>query len=182
MSTITNLMDRNTAFAEGFPYKDLPIQPKLRTVIISCADARSDPAHFFRLDPGEAVVIRNTGGRVTNEVAGEIATLAFMVARMEGGIPGPFKVVIVHHTKCGAQRFADPQFQSAIKQNLGIDVSELAISDDLNSLHEDISRLRRRTEIPDYIEVAAMLYDVDTGSVHEVVPSQRLRPDRGQST
>lgn len=85
MPSTTTLLNRNRQFAGNFASADLPILPKLRTVILTCADARVDPAHIFGLELGDAVVIRNNGGRVTPAVVEEIAALSFIVAQMEGG-------------------------------------------------------------------------------------------------
>ncbi len=76
MSNTTTLLERNRLFASDFAAADLPILPKLRTVVLTCGDARVDPAHILGLELGDAVVIRNNGGRVTPEVVQEIAALA----------------------------------------------------------------------------------------------------------
>ena len=84
MSSTTTLLERNRQFAGDFSAADLPILPKLRTVVLTCGDSRVDPAHILGLKLGDAAVIRNNGGRVTLEVVHEIAALAFMVAKMDG--------------------------------------------------------------------------------------------------
>lgn len=174
MSSTKTLTQRNHVFANQFAAADLPVLPKLRTVLLACGDARVDPAHVFGLELGDSVVIRNNGGRVTQDVLNEITTLAFMVAKMEGDKPGPFEVVLMQHTKCGAERFADPQFQSMIQQRLGVDVSHSAITDHEQSLRDDVERLRRAQEIPRYVVVSGYLYDVQTGRVREVIAPAAL--------
>lgn len=174
MSSTPTLKARNTQFAKNFSANDLPIVPKLRTVILTCVDARVDPAHVLALELGEAVVIRNNGGRVTVEIINEIATLAFMVGVMDGETPGPFELVIMQHTQCGAERFADKGFQKAIRTKLGIDVSHSAISDHGQSIRDDIERLRNAPEIPNYVVASGFLYDVKSGCVEEIVPPASL--------
>lgn len=174
MSSTTTLLDRNRRFAGNFASADLPILPKLRTVILTCADARVDPAHVLGLELGDAVVIRNNGGRVTPAVVEEIAALSFIVAQMEGGEPGPFELVIMHHTQCGAERFADPNLQSALKERTGIDVSSVAITNHELSLREDVERLRNAPEVPGYIVVSGFIYDVQNGHVREVMAPATL--------
>lgn len=169
MSSTTTLLDRNRRFAGNFASADLPILPKLRTVILTCGDARVDPAHILGLELGDAVVIRNNGGRVTPAVVEEIATLSFMVAQMEGGEPGLFELVLMQHTQCGAERFADPKLQSALREKTGIDVSSVAIADHELSLREDVERLRNAPEVPGYIVVSGFIYDVQHGHVREVI-------------
>ena len=176
MSSTTTLLDRNRLFASDFASPDLPILPKLRTVILTCGDARVDPAHVLGLELGDAVVIRNNGGRVTPAVVEEIAALSFIVAQMEGGKPGPFELVIMHHTQCGAERFADPNLQSALKKKTGIDVSSVAITDHELSLREDVERLRNAPEVPGYIVVSGVVYDVQNGHVREIIVPAALAP------
>lgn len=169
MSSTTMLVDRNRRFASNFAAVDLPILPKLRTVVLACGDSRVDPAHVLGLELGDSVVIRNNGGRVTQAVIDEIATLAFIVARMDGDKPGPFELILMQHTQCGAERFADPGVQGAIKEKLGLDVSEVAITNHELSLREDIERLRNAPGVPAYIVVSGLLYDVRNGRVREVI-------------
>lgn len=169
MSTTTTLLDRNSHFAKEFVSADLPIIPKLRTVIITCGDARVDPAHILGLELGDAVVIRNNGGRVTPAVVEELAVMSFMVAMMDGAEPGPFEVVIIQHTQCGAERFADPDFQKIIKEHAGVDVSSAAIYDHEQSLREDVESLRSAPGVPEYVVVSGFIYDVKNGSVREVI-------------
>lgn len=80
----------------------------------------------------------------------------------------------MQHTQCGAERFADPNLQAALKNNLGIDVSAVAITDHDQSIKGDIERLRTAPEIPESIIVSGYIYDVQTGSVREVVAPAAL--------
>ena len=163
MSIQADLIARNRTFASDFDHGDLPLLPKLRTVLVTCADARVDPAHVFGLDLGEAVVIRNNGGRVTRAVIEEIATLAVLVSAATEGREQGFNVILMQHTKCGAQRLANPEMQAVLKARLGIDVSDYAITDQASDLQGDITRLVTAPEVPDTIIVSAVLYEVSTG-------------------
>lgn len=174
MSNTTTLLNRNHQFASDFAAADMPVIPKMRTVIITCGDARVDPAHVLGLELGDAVVIRNNGGRVTQAVVEELAAMSFMVAKMDGAEPGPFEVVIMQHTQCGAERFADPDFQRVLKQQIGVDVSSSAITDHEQSLQEDVERLRSAPEVPGYIVVSGFIYDVQHGSIREVIAPAAL--------
>ena len=175
MSSLPTLTERNNAFAAAFTRGDLPILPRMRTVILTCADARVDPAHVLGLELGEAVVLRNNGGRVTDATVDEIATLAFMVSMMDGGSTGAFELVLMQHTQCGAERFADPAFQTAIKAKLGIEVGGHAIHDHHETLRADIDRLRGDKRVPDHVTVSAVLYNVKTGGIETVVAPAALR-------
>ena len=174
MTSTETLLHRNRQFASGFGAAELPILPKLRSVVLTCGDSRVDPAHILGLELGDSVVIRNNGGRVTQEVIHEIATLAFMVRMMDGDEPGPFELILMQHTQCGAERFADPGFQGALREQLGIDVAPLAICDHEQSLRDDIDRLREAPEVPDYVIVSGLIYDVHKGHVREVVAPAAL--------
>ncbi len=174
MSNLSTLLERNQAFAADFSSADLPILPKMRTIILTCVDSRVDPAHVLGLELGDAVVIRNNGGRVTNAVIEEVATLAFMVSMMGGEKPILFELVILQHTQCGAERFADPDFQSAIQTKLGFDVSTSAIHNHEQSVKTDIESLRNASEIPGNILVSGLIYDVKTGKIQEVVAPKQL--------
>lgn len=103
--------------------------PKLGTVVLTCTDPRVDPAHFVGLELGDAAVIRNAGARVTPDVVRELGILSFLARRATGADKVAVELVIVQHNDCGAERLANPQVQMALKENLGIDVSQTAISD-----------------------------------------------------
>lgn len=174
MTIHSDLLARNRTIASGFEHGDLPLLPKLRTVLVTCANSRVDPAHVFGLGLGEAVVIRNNGGRVTRAVIEEIATLAVLVSTATEGRENGFNVILMQHTHCGAQRLANPQMQAMLRDKLGIDVSEYAITDQANDLLGDITRLATALEVPDTIIVSALLYDVSTGTVQEIAPEKSL--------
>ncbi len=174
MSSTTTILERNNKFANDFTAADMHILPKLRTVILTCVDARVDPAYVLGIELGDAVVIRNNGGRVTRDVVNEIATLSFMVAMMDGAERRAFELVIMQHTECGAERFADPDFQNALKAKTGVDVSSVAISDHEKSLIEDVEILQNSPEIPGYIVVSGFIYNVRDGRIQEVVKPAAL--------
>lgn len=174
MTDNTAILDRNSRFADRFEAADLPILPKLGTLILTCIDARVDPAHVLGLDLGDAVVLRNNGGRVTASVIDEIATLAFMVGKMTGNRDPKFNLALMQHTQCGAQNFADPEFRNALQATLGIDVSASAIVDQETDLKRDIARLADAPLIPGGLTVSALLYDVKTGRVREICAPRKL--------
>ena len=148
MSSTTTLLSRNRDFASDFAAGDLPFLPKLRTVVLTCGDSRVDPAHILGLELGDAVVIRNNGARVTPEVVHEIATLAFIVAKLDGAERGPFELVIVQHTQCGAERFADPDVQRALK-DAG---AEIFVGDlfDFRDLRKALKGVKRAYHCPPF--------------------------------
>lgn len=182
MNVQNELIDRNEWFAAAFDHADLSILPKLRTVIVACGDARVDPAHVLGLELGEAVVLRNNGGRATRAIIEEIATLAVLVnALTEGREPG-FNVILMQHTQCGAQRLANPDLQKMLRDKIGVDVSQHAIIDQESDLIADIGRMTDAPELPDAITVSALLYDVSTGTAREIAPTAPLAALRSGET
>ncbi len=105
---LTALLDRNRSFSEQFEAGDLTIRPHMSTIILTCVDSRVDPAHIFGLGLGDAVVIRNAGGRITRAEMGDLGIISVLAANMPG--PGAMQpeLVVMHHTDCGMSRLANP--------------------------------------------------------------------------
>ncbi len=179
MADVHTLIDRNLEFASSFDQGDLTILPRLSTLVLTCLDARVDPAHLLGLELGDAVVMRNIGGRVTDEVIEQIAILRGL-AVVAGG--GALEVAVVHHTDCGASRFANPQVRQRIGQAAGTGeaaIERLAITDPQISVAEDLDRLRAAPTLPDELVVAGYVYDVTDGHVRETIAPASLRERAG---
>lgn len=174
MSNIDVLMDRNQSFAAGFDQGDLVPLPKLGMIIVACADSRVDPTTVLGLELGDAVVMRNNGGRITQAIIEEITALSQLVGRVTGQDAPVFHILVMQHTKCGAQQFAVPDFQAQIKERTGVDVSASAITDPEGDLIVDLTRLRDAPHLHDGLTVSAMLYDIETGKAQEIAPIQSL--------
>ena len=177
MSEINNLYDRNHRFAVGFDQAELGIRPRFSTVILTCIDARVDPAHFLDLKLGDAIVLRNAGGRVTEAVERELAILFALANQVADAEPSELSLAIIHHTDCGAERLASPQAQEAISQRSGVDLAVLqsiGIADHNQSLVDDVDRLRRSNLVPDELVVSAHLYNVKSGRINQVIPAAPL--------
>ncbi len=168
MTDVQTLIDRNLEFASSFDQGDLAILPRLSTLVLTCLDARVDPAHILGLELGDAVVMHNIGGRVTDEVIEHIAILRALAALVGSG--SSFEVAVVHHTDCGASRFANPEARQKLGQAAGTGeaaIEKLAITDPQTSVAEDIDRLRAAPTLPDELVVAGYVYDVTDGHVRE---------------
>ena len=174
MSNLDILKGRNRAFAENFAHSQLVALPKLGIIIIACIDARVDPTTVLGLELGEAVVMRNNGGRVTPAIIDEITALSLLVGKLTGQDAPVFHIMLMQHTKCGAQHFASADFQAQIMERTGVDVSASAITDQKSDLVVDIGRLRDAPHLPDGLTVSAMLYDVETGLASEIAETQSL--------
>ncbi len=175
---LTTLMDRNRTFANQFGAGDLTIRPRMSTIILTCVDARVDPAHIFGLGLGDAVVIRNAGGRITPAVMGDLAVLGVLAANMPG--PGAMQpeLVVIHHTDCGMSRLANPAIQEQVAQKLGLSIDEvasMAIIDPSSSVQGDVERLRHTPGTPPQLVVSGFVYDVSDGTINQVVPPAPLR-------
>lgn len=175
MVTDQHLIERNATFAANFDYADLEIKPHLSTLIVGCVDSRVDPAHLLGLDPGDAVVMRNVGGRVTDEVIQHIKILHALGTMM---MDINMDVALIHHTGCGASLFTMPQVSEALTEAIEADssvIKSLAIADPVDSLHTDIERLRSAKILPDEMVIAGYLYDVDDGQLTQIAAPAPLR-------
>jgi carbonic anhydrase len=176
MTTLDTLIERNQDFASHpFP-KDLPLLPTLRAMIIGCVDPRVDPALVLGLGLGEAVVIRNVGGRIT---PGTLQTMGMLnrVAQVEGGNPaGEFHLIVLQHTQCGiAHLEGDPDMLASY---FGISQEGLlakAVTDPHAAVAVDVAALKANPSLPGNWLVSGLVYDVVTGVVEVVVPPDPLR-------
>ncbi len=176
--SFTALLERNRIFAEQFEAGDLPIRPRMSTILLTCVDSRVDPAHLFGLELGEAVVMRNAGGRITTAVVEDLAILGVLAANMPGPSAMQLELVVMHHTDCGMSRLANPALRQQVAERLGIsadDVAAMAITDPAMSVQSDIERLRSTPGTPDQLVVSGLVYDVKTGTINQVVPPAPLR-------
>ena len=175
---LTALLDRNRSFAEQFDAGDLNIRPRMSTIILTCVDARVDPAHLFGLALGDAVVLRNDGGRVTPAVMKDLAILGVLAANFAGTSPMQPELVVMHHTDCGMSRLANPAIQEQVAKKLGLSVDEvaaMAINDPATTVRNDIERLRTTPGTPDQLVVSGFVYNVSNGTINQVVPPAPLR-------
>ena len=167
---MTPLLERNQRFARG--YAPAPLSPPAtQVVIVACLDHRVDPAIAFGLGLGDAVVIRNAGGRVTPAVVNDIAYLAYLAGQLFGdqvSADGLFEVAVVHHTQCGTGFLADPGFRRQAAETTGVPEPVLeasAVADPYATVNADVDQLRTSPLITPRISVSGYVYDIATGSV-----------------
>ena len=172
--TTEELVKRNAAFAaDRFPEHLSPI-PRMKTVLITCADHRVDPAHTLGLELGDAAVVRNAGGRITPATLQSVALMAAVVAEEGGG--GGFEVIILQHTDCGLARLA--QYEDLLAGYFGIGTDEVAakhVADPSAAVRADVELLRTNPMLPDDLRVSGLVYDVETGLAETVVLPAPLR-------
>jgi carbonic anhydrase len=164
---------RNRAFAAAGGYEGAGVFPNLRLFVITCLDPRVDPAHFLGLGLGDAMVVRNAGGRVTPEVINDVAFIAQLA---ETALPdGPlFEVVVIHHTQCGTGALADEAFRRQFAERIGIEESTLlarAVLDPAATVTHDVESLRTAPAISPRVGVSGHVYKVETGVVETVSPA-----------
>jgi carbonic anhydrase len=166
-------LERNRVFAAEGGQQGAVVFPRLRLFVITCLDPRVDPAHFLGLSLGDAIVVRNVGGRVTPEVINDVAFIGQMT---ETVLPdGPlFEVAVIHHTQCGSGAFADGTFRRRYAERIGAPESGLhehAVLDPTATVTRDVERLRSARSISERVAVSGHVYDVVTGLVETVWPA-----------
>mgnify|MGYP001007601031 FL=1 len=158
MSYFENFMKANQAYVDLHGTAHLPIKPKTRVAIVTCMDSRLHVAQALGLALGDAHILRNAGGRVTEDM---IRSLVISQQQL-----GTREIVVLHHTDCGAQTFKNEEFAAFLNQELGVDVSGqdfLPFTDVEESVREDVALLRQSPLIPADVEISGAVYDVDTG-------------------
>jgi len=166
-------LERNRRFAAERGQEGAVVFPRLGLFVITCLDPRVDPAHFLGLALGDAIVVRNVGGRVTPEVVNNVA---FIGQISESVFPhGPlFELAVIHHTQCGSGALADSAFRRRYAERIGADEATLlehATLDPAATVTRDVDRLRCARAIPERVAVSGHVYDVVTGLVETVVPA-----------
>ena len=175
MPGMTSLLENNEWQTHDFTAVPLGV-PAARVIVVTCLDHRLDPARFLGLKIGDAPVIRNAGGRVTDSVVNDIAYLGFLAGQVFG-VEGPlFEIAVIHHTQCGTGFLADPGFRDRAADATGVPAQALAASkvdDPAVTVKEDVERLLTSPLFPREASVSGHVYDVDTGRVSTVVEAQR---------
>ncbi|MER6812785.1 carbonic anhydrase [Spirillospora sp. NPDC000708] len=177
MTTLDTLLDRNRRFAAAGPPADLPLFPRLKTIVICCVDPRADPAAVLGLGLGDALVIRNLGGRFT---PGTFRTMAALraIAEAEGTDPGPgWNLVVLHHTDCGMTRLRE--HTGLLADVFGVDPGDLggkAVGDPVAAVAADVAAIKANPFLPAAFQVSGLVHDLATGLVDVVVPPAPLRP------
>ena len=184
MSNLDSLLERNQVFASqqsaaGTLMPSLPqALPNVKAIIIGCADMRVDPAHILGIKPGEAVVIRNIGGRITPRLLEQLRLLG-RIAEVAGEIAGgggEFHIIILQHTDCGITRLAgDPAMLARYFQVEEGELKSKAVTDPRAAVAADVAFLRTIPALPGDWLVSGLIYDVATGLVEVVVAPAPIR-------
>ncbi len=162
MSITDQLLVNAARYAEGFDLGDQPRAPRRRVAIVTCMDARVDPHRLFGLVEGDAHLIRNAGGVVTDD---EIRALAISQRLM-----GTAEIILIKHTDCGMINFSNGEFEDAIEADTGVRPHwEPSSLTDLDAdVRRSLERVRSSPFIPRRDSVRGFIYDVRTGGLREV--------------
>ena len=156
--------------------------PNVKALIIGCADMRVDPAYVLGIKLGEAVVMRNIGGRVTPgtlEQLGLLGRISQVAGKKPGG-DGEFHLIVLQHTDCGITRLAgDPNMLAHYFEISTQELEAKAVTDPGAAVAADVATLRATPALPAEWFVSGLVYNVATGRVEIVVPPARLREKEG---
>ncbi|MGA2537301.1 MAG: carbonic anhydrase [Terracidiphilus sp.] len=181
MNNLDLMLKPNKESASPMPSLPQSLQT-LKAVIIGCADMRVDPAQVLGIKPGEAVVMRNIGGRVTPGLLEEFGLLG-RIGEVAGTIPGgggEFHLIVLHHTDCGSTRLVgDPALLAHYFQIPEKEVEAKSVRDPRRSVAVDVAALRAIPALPGEWLISGLVYDVATGLVEVVVPASPIRTTEG---
>ena len=165
MTSTEELLTEARAYAAAFAESGLPLRPRRKVAIVACMDARLDPYGLFGLALGDAHVIRNAGGAVTEDIIRSLAISQRLL--------GTEEIIVVHHTECGMLTFSDDDFRAQLGAEVGVeppwDVETFADID--TNVRQSLVRILASPFIPCKTSVRGFVYDVNTGGLREVSPS-----------
>ena len=163
MTVTDELLRNNEAYAASFEHGELPLPPGKKLAVVACMDARLDVHAILGLEPGDAHVIRNAGGVVTDD---EIRSLAISQRLL-----GTEEIILIHHTDCGMLTFTDDAFKRSIQDETGVKPEWAAESfPDLDEdVKQSIGRIKASPFVPHKDAIRGFVYAVETGKLREVV-------------
>lgn len=161
-NTIDALLGNNQVFADSLAERHLDVEPQRHLAIVTCMDSRLDVFAALGLGPGEAHVLRNAGGIITDDV---IRSLAISQRRL-----GTREVMLIHHTDCGMQKITDDGFRMELQETTGVAPSFAieSFQDVEADVRQSILRVRRSVFLPHREVVRGFVYDVDSHRLREV--------------
>src|SRR4051812_26426417 len=162
MSTTDELLRNSERYAEQFDKGDLPMPPGRKVAVVACMDARVNPYGILGLSEGDAHVIRNAGGVITDD---EVRSLAISQRLL-----GTEEIILIHHTDCGMLTFTDDDFRRQIQNDTGIkpEWAAEAFPDVDEDVRQSIARIKASPFIPHKDSLRGFVYEVETGRLREV--------------
>jgi carbonic anhydrase len=184
MTTLDSMLKRNKNFAasQSAARELMPrALPNVKAIIIGCADMRVDPAHVLGIQPGEAAVLRNIGGRITPGLLDQLGMLG-RIGEVVGAAPnggGEFHLIVLQHTNCGITYLAgETAMLTRFFQTPETELKTKAVSDPRAAVAADVALLRTIPALPGDWLVSGLVYDVETGLVEVVVAPAQIRQTR----
>jgi carbonic anhydrase len=164
MSRFDDFNAANRTYVKSFDKGNLPMPPKQQVAVLTCMDARLHPEKFLGLNIGDAHVIRNAGGRASDD-----AIRSLVISQQ---LLGTKEVVVIHHTDCGMLTFSNEDLAAKCRRDLDVDVKGQDFMPFINleqSVCDDVETLRSSPLIPRDITISGAIYDVHTGELRTVV-------------
>jgi carbonic anhydrase len=162
VSVTDELLRNNAEFASSFKQGDLPMPPGKGLAVVACMDARLNVYALLGLEEGQAHVIRNAGGVVTEDVIRSLAISQWLL--------GTSEIILIHHTDCGMLTFTDDEVKADIESKTGLrpHFALEAFSDLENDIRQSIARIKASPFVASKDAVRGFVYDVHTGRLQEV--------------
>ncbi len=162
MSSTDDLLQNAREYAASFDKADLPLPPARKVAVLACMDARLVPSRILGLKEGDAHVLRNAGGVVTDDAIRSLAISQRLLGTQE--------IVLLHHTDCGMLTLSDDEFKRSIQDETGIKPAWAteAFGDLEEDVRQSIARIQASPFIPNKDSVRGFVYDVHSGEVREV--------------
>ncbi len=161
MSVVNKLLEENASYSESFDKEDLPMPPARRVAVVACMDARLDVYRMLGLELGEAHVIRNAGGVITDDAIRSLVISQRLLGTQE--------ILLIHHTDCGMLTFTDDEVKAQIFQELGLrpPFALEAFEDPEEDIRQSITRIKASPFILHKDAVRGFVFDVKTGRLTE---------------
>src|ERR671932_49718 len=162
MTVIDDLVQNASAYGDSFDGGDLPLPPAKHVAIVACMDARLNPYGLLGLHEGDAHVIRNAGGVITDDESRSLAISQRLL--------GTEEIILIHHTDCGMLTFTDDEFRRQVHDDTGIkpEWAAEAFPDLDEDVRQSIARIKASPFIPNKDHVRGFVYDVKSGRLNEV--------------
>ncbi len=157
-AAFADLLHANRRYAEHFDLAGFDGIARAGVAMVTCMDSRIDPLGMIGIGPGDAKILRNPGGRVTDQV---LVALVIGVTLLNVD-----RILVVHHTKCAVAQQSEPELHAAIAERSGKDASWMSlgiIDDQHRAIRTEVAKARSHPLIPGSVEVGGFMYDVDTG-------------------
>jgi carbonic anhydrase len=159
-----DLLAENDDYAASFPMAGFDGVAHAGVAMLTCMDSRIDPLRMIGLEPGDAKIIRNPGGRLTDSALEGLLLGIHLL--------GVDRIMLVAHTRCAVADNSEDDLRRRVGEASGVDVSDViwhVVTDQAQCLRDDVARLRSHPLVPDQVAVGGFVYDVDTGRLSQLV-------------